>query len=808
MKKIWVLAKHNLKKEKGQYMAFGIILFMTALILNIALVLLFQMDKAYDKKFDELDTANVNVIVAGGKSQPVVEYNVNIDKETKTTEQLEVAQEAKITERLDEIEKEISQLENVEKVEVLEAIFLNAIVKDFRGTDFDMNTVFYNMDEVHELNRLEIIREDKTEVENPIYLPLYIAEFGQFDLGDTIVYQIEEEKVEFTVAGVVQEMQYGNLGNGIIGVYLPKETYTEFVKGREMCHVTVFSAQTKEQADSEKMMDSITSLLTDADESVLFSGYDRANKQVRTMVCNLLVVILAAFAVIVLLVSLLLCRERIQNRIEAEMTDMGVLKALGYTGNGIIAAMMLPYGIVGILTVMFGIGISYILLPVLVSVIQLQAGFWLTIGFDAIGALIVVVLLLGMVFFFTYFAARKIKKLQPIWAIRGISQGKIGRKNVFALQTTKGNVHLLLAGKNMYAAARQNLLLFLVLFVLTILISFAGVLFYNVMVEPDNFMSTLAEESPDAVLTMNAEDGKEHKEAIENMEQVSNVLEYSIETVQLDKEEVPVFVCEDFNEVTNDLCYEGKNPENDDEIAIGNEIAQNGSYEIGDSITLTVEGKSASYKIVGFLQSVNYQGKLLELTKEGYEKICTENPYITLYVYLNEKEQTESFLELAEDNFEDGIVTTVNFYEKSKTSQELYAGIVQIVVLAVFLLTILIALLILFILIRSLLVQRRQELGIYKAIGYSNRQLMFQMAGSFLPTVFVAIFGSAVLGKFMMPTIYNGIFSMIGVMKHHCEISAGILLLFAGVLFVATFFISMVLSMPIKKISAYALIKE
>ena len=146
------------------------------------------------------------------------------------------------------------------------------------------------------------------------------------------------------------------------------------------------------------------------------------------MVCNLLVVILAAFAVIVLLVSLLLCRERIQNRIEAEMTDMGVLKALGYTGNGIIAAMMLPYGIVGILTVMFGIGISYILLPVLVSVIQLQAGFWLTIGFDAIGALIVVVLLLGMVFFFTYFAARKIKKLQPIWAIRGISQGKIGRK--------------------------------------------------------------------------------------------------------------------------------------------------------------------------------------------------------------------------------------------------------------------------------------------------------------------------------------------------------------------------------------------
>ena len=85
---------------------------------------------------------------------------------------------------------------------------------------------------------------------------------------------------------------------------------------------------------------------------------------------------------------------------------------------------------------------------------------------------------------------------------------------------------------------------------------------------------------------------------------------------------------------------------------------------------------------------------------------------------------------------------------------------------------------------------------------------MFQMAGSFLPTAFVAIFGSAVLGKFIMPAIYQVMFSMVGIMKHHCEISTGILLLFAGVLFWATFVISIVLSMPIKRISAYGLIKE
>ena len=63
MKKIYTQVIHNLKKDRGSFISFGLIVMFTAFMLNLALVLAFQTDKAYDAKFDELKTASVNVYI-------------------------------------------------------------------------------------------------------------------------------------------------------------------------------------------------------------------------------------------------------------------------------------------------------------------------------------------------------------------------------------------------------------------------------------------------------------------------------------------------------------------------------------------------------------------------------------------------------------------------------------------------------------------------------------------------------------------------------------------------------------------------
>ena len=94
-------------------------------MLNLAFVLKLQVDKAYDGKFEALHTATINVCI------PKVQ----------NTEQLA---------------GELSAIKSVNEVESREAVLAEAVVKEFRDTDFSMNTVFYNIDDVRKMNKLEV----------------------------------------------------------------------------------------------------------------------------------------------------------------------------------------------------------------------------------------------------------------------------------------------------------------------------------------------------------------------------------------------------------------------------------------------------------------------------------------------------------------------------------------------------------------------------------------------------------------------------------------------------------------------------
>ena len=77
-----------------------------------------------------------------------------------------------------------------------------------------------------------------------------------------------------------------------------------------------------------------------------------------------------------------------------------------------------------------------------------------------------------------------------------------------------------------------------------------------------------------------------------------------------------------------------------------------------------------------------------------------------------------------------------------------------------------------------------------------------------MPVSIIAIMLSSALALCYMPVIYQFIFETLGVMKNNIEISFGFLMLFAVAQILVNIMISIILCMPIRKISAYALIKE
>lgn len=775
MKKITNQIIYNLKKEKSSFVSFGVIILITALILNCAAVLLSQVDRAYEEKLSSLNTADVNVIVSRIQSSSKLENNLR-------------------------------DLSSVEKLESHTAVMVEATVKDFNGADFSMNTVFYNMDAKRNVNNFELVSESKNDVENPIYIPLYVSDFGGFDLGDNIVYAIDGKSHSFTVAGVIEEMQYGNYGSGLLCAYLPKEDFEEFADVYSEKTVVEYSMSVNSGASLDKTKEDISKVIEHNGVMTLSLLDSESVKGTRTMVTDLLILILTAFSLIILAVSVFLSNFKVKNAIDCEIINMSVLKALGYTSAQIVWGITLPYALVSLIFALSGVGLSYALLPVLCSVLTVQSGFSFAVSFDLLSFICVTVILVGVVTFFTFISARKIKKTQPIDGLRGNTSTKGAKKNRLPLDKTKGNTKLLLVLKQMIATKKQNVMLFLVSFVLTVLIAFSGTLFYNVVVKPENFMSALSDEVADVIMIPKEDSISKLEAKLGDDNRVENSLQYMSCSVKIEDKAVTSFACEDFSKVRNDVCYMGTNPKEVDEIALGSAFEE--SFKIGDTVSVTVDDITKSFEVTGFVQSVNLQGEICQLSTEGYNSLLDEKQTPSLYVYLENPENAEEVVKEYKADYPELLADTINSYKLQKEAQDMYMGITMVLVVAIFVVTILVVLFILYIVIKSLLVKRRQELGIYKAMGYTSSQLISQTAGSFMLVSIIATLLSSVLAMFYMPAVYGFIFEALGVMKNNIEISFGFLMLFAVAVILVNIIISIILCMPIRKISAYSLIKE
>ena len=278
--------------------------------------------------------------------------------------------------------------------------------------------------------------------------------------------------------------------------YIPssEEEFTKFADSYGDKVVVEYSICVKNGESIDKVKDDVSKAIENKGTMIL-SILDSENVEgTRTMVTELLVLILVVFALIVLAVSVFLSNFKVKNAIEYEITNMSVLKALGYTSSQIIASITFSYGIVSLLFTILGVGISYAFLPVLCTVITVQSGFSFDVSYDVLSFAYVVCILCGVVTFFTFTSARKIRQIQPINGLRGNTNSKHVKKNYLPLEDTRGNIKILLVLKQMIAFAKQNVMLFFVSFVLTILIAFSSTLFYNVVAEPENFMTALSDE--------------------------------------------------------------------------------------------------------------------------------------------------------------------------------------------------------------------------------------------------------------------------------------------------------------------------
>ena len=769
MKKSIILAKNNLKKSSKQILSFSCLLLIASILFSTALVLNNNIDKNYDKKYEELNTANVFYTI------PSIQCS-NL------------------------ILSDIKNMKNVNDIEVNTGIMLTVQV-EMNGEKQDQNQIFYNIDNKNKINKYEIVKSNKENIKDAIYIPYYIYINSNLEINKKYDFETNNKEYSFNIKGIFTEMQYGNYTSSVMGIYLESDAYNHLLENNLDKEVKTISVITK---DSDKVYDDISKYLSKNNINIINKNYDKQSKKQRLAISNIIILILITFSLTILLISLLVSKFRIENNIEEEITNMGVLKSLGYTSNEIIFSIVLPYIITGLITSLIGIILSYFLIPVLLNVIAIQSGFISNVGFDLLSNIIVLFINIILITLFSLLAAKKIKKLNPINAIRGINENK-NNKNHFAVEKTFGNINIILMLKNFINTKKQNILLAIVLFLITILGSFVGLLFYNINLNPINFINTLVEEYPSVVVNSDID----IKDEILKNNKVKKALYYD-ENVSINLEEISykTFVAETFENLANDLCYEGRNPENSSEIAIGSSINENYDLNIGDSIALSKNGITSNYTIVGLIQSVNYAGEVIEMTLEGYKKL--DNNYIpnTLYIYLENENDATKFIENLKNSYGYNLISVINYVESMNAAMNMYISLISVICIVIIIITLLLIYLILYVLISSIITKRKQELGIYKAIGYSNKQLILQLVGGFIPSTLISTIFGAIISKLYMNYIYEFIFKSVGAYKISFEYPIIIFILVVILIIFSTMFIGILLAKKIKKISVYSLIKE
>lgn len=742
------LITHNLNKARGQFLSFGIVMIITGVILNSALVLLFQTSDAYDSLFEELNTADLSVAVPAALSG-------------------------------DELIQDILTLNSIVDADIHEALFAQSTLQDFQNAEFTMNTYFYRLDDERKLSRHVVSEQTNAPDEMGAYIPLYLSELGGYKIGENIRYMTSGTEYVFTVKGTVNEMQYGNYGTGFIGLFLTDEAYDRLQCDDAFTPVCEYLIKAEEHADIATVRTAVGTLLKEKNIPALSVLDRRTTKSSRTMVSNTIVLFLAVFAALVLLVSIALSRFKIKNTIDEEISEMGVLKSMGYTSRMLKFSQVIPYLLVCGVSLVSGVALSYAFIPVIANVLAVQSGFSYTPVFDLPAAAITVLSVLITVFVFTLLAAGKIKRLEPINAIRGINP------------------------KQTSVPAGRNILLFTVAFVMMILLTFTGILLYNVNFHSDNFLTTLSEELPD--IRIQAEAAR--YDSLKELLQVENVkaVHYGIAMTEYADGSIPTIVCENFALLENNIAYSGRHPQNADEIAVGSAFADD--YAIGDSFKLLLNHKQHEYIITGFVQSVNNNSLIAEITDTGYTEI-SESPMYSLNLYLPDDADVSLFVDKLNDVYGDYVTSVSNASKESMSMQAMYSSLITVVAVVLFIISLLIILLILYVILHSMIVSLKTDFGIYKAIGFTSNQLIIQTVGSITPFIFFGALVSAISGTLYLPAMFNGIFGVIGAFKNNFEFPLYILLGTAAILTIVNIVIGVILCRPIRHIEAYTLIKS
>ena len=779
MRKILMLVFAPIRKNKGQTINLLVFALLTAMLLNIGLVLLFGIDSFFDERAEASHAPHFYSI-----------YYAGSDSATEG-------------QRFMERDSRIAEVQNIQTI----GGFGEFTIDDAKVMMF---LILSRVSETQKMDRPAMIGPCLPLTGNRIYVPYDVFLSGSYDIGDDFTMFLSGHEMHFTVAGATEEIMHGSsMGMGY-RLYIADEKYSELENMLSDNILTLLSARFHDIEDSVYFQSDYEKSIS-ANGLIIHESYG-GMKQTRLLVPTIVAVIIAAFAMVLLGVSLIVIRFRIMNGIEENMANIGIQKAVGYRNTQIIIANVMQYGLVALAGGVIGTILAGVLLPVIAKLFEAQIALVWNPGFEISMAGASVLLVLLTVTLISFLTSRRINRLHPLIALRGGFHTHNFKKNAFPLDTTRGALHFLLALKQIMQSKKQAFTIMIIIAAITMTAVVGISLNYSMNGGRDVFLRSMFDEVAmvDAgFLLKDGDEGERFRERLLAYPEIRKVLAYQASGKILLVDEISTFtyVVEDFSQLESQMLIEGYYPEYDNEIALGLVTLKAIDKKIGDTVTLRTGDSKSEYIVTGIVQSLNSY-VLGMLTTDGIQSVLPDFKYTDYLVYMEAGTDVKAIIENIQAKEGDIIETTMNMQDQMDTTFASMGAMFGAAAYGILAVTVIVVVLTLYMIIKTTVLKRKRELGIQKAVGFTTFMLMNQVALNMTPIILMGVLSGTVAGCFGFNPLLAVMLSGVGIAKAELPIPLGQIIAVGFILVVLAYAVSMLIAWRIRKISAYALVSE
>lgn len=690
MGKSFLLARSNLRKAKGQTVAIVVLIFLAALMLNLWLALSMDYRQNFDRCHDRLNAEHVTFAIDGGSEvRDFMRDTIKADERT-------------------------------------EEFFIDSVmhmVGTFAYNGGEMNSELIFMEKESALSRpvgkIEIT-EDSSRTSG-VYMPnLYRSD--DIAIGKTIEISIGNREMSYTVCGFFNSAMTGSHNCGMCGILLTKDCYQELEEAGCALQASLCSVRLKNRSECEDY----DAMLKDAASSrfaasrTVSNTYDMVSRSryISQMICS---GVMSAMAFLILLIALVVIASNIINYIQENMKNLGALKAVGYTSRQLVGTLLWQFTGISLAVAFVGAGLSYVLFPYINEMMVLQTGIPYKVRFLPIPFILTLAILCGTVSVVVWMSSRRIRKVDPIVALRQGIKTHTFKRNHVPLEKTRVSLNLALALKTTLSGIKHNVTVCITMLVLSLVAVFSGCMIENMIADMTPFLNMIVGEMADSCINIEADAEDEFLEKMNGDERVEKVYLYnSIQMLHVGGDVLMVTVTDDFSKVNNqDVMVEGRFPKYDNEMAIAAKYAKEMEFEIGDEIELTADGKRGGYIISGFVQITNNLGKDCLLTREGYERMG-ELHNTSYYLNLTEDTDIGKFNTEMEERFEGQVNATIDIDSTVGSGVSVYVALMKMIVFAVLVLSVVVITFVLYLLVRTIVSNKKRDYGILKSLGFTT----------------------------------------------------------------------------------------